>query len=80
MIWSTSIGVKGTDVESGLAMQTEGTTGVADQSLGWDGDAISTVLLEGVGGSMEGCGALVCEAMEGRARPRVGVAVWRGGG
>ena len=61
-------------------MRTEGTTGVADRSLGWDGDAITTVLLKGVGDSREGCGALVCEAAEGRARPRVGVAVWRGGG
>jgi len=59
--------VKGAVVESGLAMQTEGTTGIADQSLDWDGDAISTVLLKGVGGGIEGCRALVCEAVEGRA-------------
>jgi len=38
----------------GLAMRTEGTTGVADRSLGEDGDAITTVLLEGVGGGREG--------------------------
>ena len=62
----------------GLAMRTEGTTGVADRSLGGDGDAIATVLLEGVGGGREGGAALDCEATEGRARPRVGVAVWRG--
>jgi len=56
-------------------MRTEGTTGVADQSLDWDRDAIITVLLEGVEGGREGCEALVCEATEGRTRPRVGVAV-----
>jgi len=50
-------------------MRTEGMTGVADWSLGWDGDAITTVLLEGVGDGREGYGALVCEAAEGRARP-----------
>ena len=57
-------------------MRTEGMTGIMDRSLDWDGDAITTVLLEGVGGGREGCGALVCEAVEGRARPQVGVAVW----
>jgi len=67
MIWSTSISVRGSGVESGLAMRTEGTTGIADRSLDWDEDAITTVLLEGVEGGREGCGALVCEAAEGRA-------------
>ena len=57
-------------------MRTEGTTGVADRSLDWDGDAITTVVLEGVGGGREGCGALVCKAAEGRAQPRIGVVVW----
>ena len=80
MIWSTSIGVRGSGVGSGLAMRTEGTTGIADRSLDWDGDAITTVLLEGVGGGREGCAALVCEAVEERARPWVGVVVWRGRG
>ena len=61
-------------------MRTEGTTGVADRSLDWDGDVITTVLLEGVGGGREDCRALVCEAAEGHARPWVGVVVWRGGG
>jgi len=61
-------------------MRTEGTTSVADQSLDWDGDAITTVLLEGVRSSRKGCGTLVCEATEGHARPRVGVVVWQGGG
>jgi len=61
-------------------MRTEGTTGIADQSLDWDGDAITTVLLKGVEGGKESCRALVCEATEGRARPRVEVAIWRGGG
>ena len=75
IIWSTSIGVKGAVVGSGLAMRTEGTTSVVNWSLDWDGDAIFTVLLKGVGGGRESCGALVCEAVEGRARPRVGVAV-----
>jgi len=59
----------------GLAMQTEGMTGVADRSRDWDGDAITTVLLKGVGGSREGSGALGCEAAEGRARPWVGVVI-----
>ena len=40
-------------------MQTEGTVGVRVQLAGWEGDAITTVLLEGVGGSSEGWGARV---------------------
>jgi len=75
-----SIGIKGSGIGFGLAIRTEGTTGVADRSLDWDRDAITTVLLKEVGGSKEGYGALVCEATEGHTRPRVGVAVWRGGG
>jgi len=62
-----SISVNGSDVESGLAMRTEGTTSVADRSLDWDGDTITTVLLKGMGGGREGCEALVCEATEGCA-------------
>jgi len=61
-------------------MRTESTTSVADWSLDWDGNAIITVLLEGMRGGREGCRALVCEAAEGCAQPQVGVAVWRGGG
>jgi len=56
-------------------MQTEGMTSIVDQSLDWDGDAITTVLLKGVEGSREGCGALVCEATEGHAQPRVRVVI-----
>jgi len=53
---STSIDDKSLQEWKGveLAMRTEGTTGVADRSLGGDGDAIATVLLEGVGGGREG--------------------------
>jgi len=40
-------------------MQTEDMTSIVDQSLDWDRDAITTVLLKGVGGSREGRG---CEA------------------
>ena len=58
-------------------MQTEGTVGVRVQLAGWEGDAITTVLLEGVGGGSEGWGARVWEAAEGRARPRVEVVVWQ---
>jgi len=36
-------------------MRTEGTTGIADQSLDWDENAITTVLLKGVEGGREGC-------------------------
>ena len=58
-------------------MRTEGTVGVRARLVDSDGDAITTVLLEGVGGSSEGRGALVWEAAEGRTRPRVEVVVWR---
>jgi len=58
-IWSTSIDVKSLQERrgSGLAMRTEGTVGVQFRLVGQEGDAITTVLLEGVGGSIEGSGA-----------------------
>ena len=40
-------------------MRTEGTVGVQFQLTGWEGDAIVTDLLEGVGGGSEGSGAHV---------------------
>jgi len=49
-----SIGINSSNIGSGLAMQTEGMTSVADWSLDWDRDAITTVLLKGIGGSREG--------------------------
>ena len=60
-IWSTSIDIKSLweRRSSGLAMQTEGTVGVRFRLAGWEGDAIATVLLEGVGGGSEGWGARV---------------------
>ena len=84
-MWSTSIDVKSLQEHrgSGLAMRTKGTISVWARLIGWVGDAITTVLLEGVGGGSEDWGALVWEATEGRARPRVDVVVWRaedGGG
>ena len=71
-----SIGVNGLDIGSGLVMRTEGTTGIADQSLDWNGDTITTVLLEGVGGGREDWG---CEAHVGRAWLHAGVVIWRAG-
>jgi len=55
-IWSTSIDVKSLRERrgSGLAMRTEGTVGVRFRLAGWEGDAIAIVLLEGVGGGIEG--------------------------
>ena len=60
-MWSTSINVKSLWERrgSGLAMRTEGTVGVQFQLTGWEGDAIVTDLLEGVGGGSEGSGAHV---------------------
>jgi len=69
-----SIGVNGSDIESGLAMQTEDTTSIVDQSWDWDRDAITMVLLKEVGGSREIVGY---EACIGWAWPCVGVTVWQ---
>jgi len=58
-MWSTSINVKSLQERRGLglAMRTEDTVGVQFRLTGWEGDAIVTDLLEGVGGSSEGLGA-----------------------
>ena len=54
MIWLTSIGIRVSGVGFGLAMRTEGTVSVQDRLVGWEGDTIATVLLEGVRGGSEG--------------------------
>ena len=71
-----SIGVNGLDIGSGLVMRTEGTTGIADQSLDWNGDTITTVLLERVGDGREDWG---CEAHMGRTQLHTGVVIWQAG-
>ena len=76
-IWSTSIGVKSSElVGLGLAMHTEGTVGMRFQLVGQVGDPIAMVLLAGVGG-----GRGVCyKDYDRQTQPWVEVVIWRGRG
>ena len=49
-MWSTSIGVNEPAGEGGDAIRADGTAAARSQPGVWEGDAITTVLLKGVGG------------------------------